>query len=233
MNAYLFAAGNGLRLRPLTDDVQKCMLPVMGKPMLEWWLDAVFQSECFDKVFVNVHHKADDVESWLKAYSWRKSRRIQVIDERAALLGTARTLAKWANIEDDFMTVYTDTFSHETMRHLQDFVEEWDRQPESVVAGLLSFDVPGDGSAGVMLHNREGIVTSFLEKSASQEGWAWAGVMFGGPKLLDEIGPKARDIARDVLAGLTGHIKIIGHVDAYDIGRGVEHYEHFNKRIRA
>ncbi len=37
--AIILAAGKGTRLRPLTDDIPKCMVEIDGKPMLEWQLD--------------------------------------------------------------------------------------------------------------------------------------------------------------------------------------------------
>ena len=66
MNCFLMCAGNGSRLSPVTDDIPKCLLKIGGKPMLAWWLDSIFASGCFDKVFVNLHHLSDRVEMWLQ-----------------------------------------------------------------------------------------------------------------------------------------------------------------------
>ena len=40
MKAFLLAAGVGSRLRPITDTIPKCMVPIDGQPMLDIWLDA-------------------------------------------------------------------------------------------------------------------------------------------------------------------------------------------------
>jgi len=45
MKAVLLAAGYGTRLRPLTDDRPKHLLPVGGRPMLDWILDSVREVE--------------------------------------------------------------------------------------------------------------------------------------------------------------------------------------------
>jgi mannose-1-phosphate guanylyltransferase len=39
MKAFILAAGHGTRLRPLTDSVPKCLLPIQGVPLLEIWLN--------------------------------------------------------------------------------------------------------------------------------------------------------------------------------------------------
>ena len=70
MKAFLLAAGLGTRLRPLTDNVPKCMLTIDGRPLLDIWLDS-FDRAGVDEVLVNVHHLADVV---LQAY-WRIARR--------------------------------------------------------------------------------------------------------------------------------------------------------------
>ncbi|TML50942.1 MAG: NDP-sugar synthase, partial [Actinobacteria bacterium] len=41
MKCVILAGGYATRLRPLTDDVPKHLLPVGGRPMLDWVLDAV------------------------------------------------------------------------------------------------------------------------------------------------------------------------------------------------
>ena len=47
INALLLAAGQGTRLRPLTLDWPKCLMPIKGRPLLEYWiciLNQIYQS---------------------------------------------------------------------------------------------------------------------------------------------------------------------------------------------
>lgn len=227
MNAFLFAAGNGMRLRPITQDFQKCLLPVRGKPILEWWLNAVFDSKKFEHVFVNVHHMADQVETWLDRYSRRTGRKIERIDERAGLLGTARTLFYYGGM-DDFMAAYTDTFCLDAYARLGWYAEVFQNQSPKILAGLLTFDAPKDGSTGNIRVDSQRIVIDFKEKSKSGI-MAWAGILFGRRTFLDELGPKDKDLASDVFPRLCEKMKCIGHIEAYDIGRGVKQYESISK----
>ena len=50
MKAVILAAGYATRLRPLTDDLPKQLLPVGGRPMLDWVLDRVREVQEVDAV---------------------------------------------------------------------------------------------------------------------------------------------------------------------------------------
>lgn len=223
MNCYLMAAGNGMRLSPITDNFQKCLLPVHGKPILEWWLDAVFKSNCFDKVFVNVHKCADEVEKWLTGYTLRSGYIVRTIDERTKLLGTAGTLY-WYLDDSDFMVAYTDTYCEDFYTYIEQSVSAFEDLPKKILVGLVSFDSPEDGSAGMIITDSLGNIVEFRDKS-DIGSVAWAGILFGKNKFLLQIKEEDVDLARDVLPRLCGRMRILSHTKAYDIGRGIEHYE--------
>ncbi|MGA1833900.1 nucleotidyltransferase family protein [Rhizobium wenxiniae] len=88
--AVVLAAGLGTRLRPITDTMPKPLVPVAGKPMIDYGLDALADAGVLRAV-VNVHHFADRMEAHLAAYP-----RLDIIisDERAQLMNSGGGLKK-------------------------------------------------------------------------------------------------------------------------------------------
>lgn len=106
MQALIFAAGLGTRLKPLTDTVPKALLPIGNrdgsapKPMLERLLVKLYK-QGFDRIVINVHHLADQVEAFCHQFlkqhpDWKLT--ITFSDERALLLETGGGIKKAASL---------------------------------------------------------------------------------------------------------------------------------------
>ena len=88
--AMVLAAGLGTRLRPITDTMPKPLVPICGKAMIDYGLDALAEAGVTSCV-VNVHHFADQMEAHLRAYPRME---ILISDERAQLMNSGGGLAK-------------------------------------------------------------------------------------------------------------------------------------------
>ncbi len=64
MRAMIFAAGLGTRLKPITDTLPKALVPIAGQPLLEHTLTKL-EKAGYNKIVINVHHFADQVEAYL------------------------------------------------------------------------------------------------------------------------------------------------------------------------
>ena len=64
MDAIILAAGLGTRLRPHTEKTPKPLLPVRGRPILDWTLGGL--PPAVDRVIVVVHYLGEQVEAYLK-----------------------------------------------------------------------------------------------------------------------------------------------------------------------
>jgi glucose-1-phosphate thymidylyltransferase len=76
MKAILLAAGYATRLRPLTDDRAKSLLPVGGRPMADWILDKVVEVDEVDEVHVVTNARFADAFT-----EWAATRNVTVHDD--------------------------------------------------------------------------------------------------------------------------------------------------------
>src|SRR5450631_2044371 len=88
--AMVLAAGNGMRMRPLTDRTPKPLITVGGKPLIDNVLDRLAATGV-ETAVVNVHYLADQIE---RHVAGRRAPRIVISDERAELLDTGGGVVK-------------------------------------------------------------------------------------------------------------------------------------------
>ena len=82
----IFAAGMGSRLRPLTDQMPKALIPVAGVPLLERVIHKLADAG-FDDITINIHHLGQQIIDFLEAHQ-NFGLRIHISDERTQLLNT-------------------------------------------------------------------------------------------------------------------------------------------------
>jgi mannose-1-phosphate guanylyltransferase len=220
MKAFLLAAGHGTRLRPHTDKVPKCLLPIRGVPMLEIWL-ALCRRYGISEVLVNTHTHADAVVDFLK--KWKDGVRVRVVEE-PELFGSAGTLRAnrdWVKSEDNFWVFYADVLTRTDLAAMLRFHSPAD------AATIAVYAVPDPGRCGIAELDNDLYVTDFVEKPAQpRSNLAFAGIMIATRQLLDAIPDKhGADIAFDVLPTLTGKTRAYYlHDYVLDIGT-IENYE--------
>lgn len=109
----IFAAGLGTRLRPLTDNMPKALVPVAGKPMLERVIVRLKEAG-FNDITINIHHFGEQIIDFLRANT-NFGVEIHISDERDMLLDTGGGIKKarpWLDGNEPFLVHNADILSN-------------------------------------------------------------------------------------------------------------------------
>ncbi len=90
--AMVFAAGLGTRLRPITDNIPKALVPIGGQPLL-WHVLMKLKTDGFERVVVNVHHFANQIIDYIRVNDCF-GLDIRISDEQGMLLETGGGIRK-------------------------------------------------------------------------------------------------------------------------------------------
>ena len=71
MKAILLAAGFGTRLLPFTYYIPKCLIPVNGRPLIDYWINDLLNAG-INEIWINTHHLNNVVIKWLKNHKYRQ-----------------------------------------------------------------------------------------------------------------------------------------------------------------
>lgn len=218
MRALLLAAGLGTRLRPLTDTVPKCLAPIHGKPLLDYWLEHLFAADV-ERVLVNLHWLPDVVRAHVAASPYRD--RIDLVHEEV-LLGTGGTvLANRAWLEGrSFLLAHADNL---TDFDVAGFQARHAARPAGCAMSMLAFRTDIPKTCGILGLGSDGVVESFHEKVENPPGnLANAAVYICEPEITDfivSLGKPVVDFSTEVIPAFMGRILAV-ETDGYhrDIG---------------
>lgn len=205
MKALLLAAGFGSRLRPLTDTVPKCLVPVADKPLLEIWLDRLTETG-MGPFLINTHYLPGQVQDFVANSPHRNQ--VHLVHE-AQLLGTAGTLIRNAGFYggEDGLLIHADNFCLADMR---DFVRAHESRPANCLMTMMTFRTDTPSSCGIVELDEQGRVTDFYEKVANPPGNLANGAVYAlSAELIDWMvrqHPSASDFSTEILPELRGRI---------------------------
>jgi mannose-1-phosphate guanylyltransferase len=205
VRALLLAAGLGTRLRPLTDTVPKCLVPIRGQPLLEIWLERLLRADV-GPLLINTHHLSGMVEAFIATSPHRDN--IKLVYEQE-LQGTAGTLIR--NLDyfngEDAMLIHADNYS---LADISAFVQAHRSRPDECVMTMMTFRTDRPQSCGIVELDGRGVVTGFHEKIANPPGnIANGGVYILSGELLVQIATAfgdAKDFSTEIIPRLTGRI---------------------------
>lgn len=218
MNALLLAAGLGTRLRPLTDHVPKCLVPIHGRPLLGYWLDMLLRGG-LAHVVVNTHYLPAQVEAFVAASPWAS--RVTLSPE-PELLGTGGTvLANAPRLGPGaFMVAHADNLCRFDVGA---FIAAHRARPAGCEITMMTFATDAPQSCGIVELDAQERVVAFHEKVASPPGnLANGAVYLFEPAVVDFLASTGRtviDLSNEVIPHFLGRIAIWRNEDYLrDIG---------------
>lgn len=165
MRAILLAAGFGKRLRPLTNSVPKCLVPIKGRPLLEIWLDRLTTAG-FGPFLINTHYLADSVADFVAACAYGSA--ITLVHENQ-LLGTAGTLSKNITFFEGGggLLIHADNYC---LADLDAFRNAHQHRPVGCEITMLTFRAKTPSTCGIVELDDRNVVRGFHEKVAHPPG---------------------------------------------------------------
>ena len=203
--AIILAGGLGTRLRPLTDTLPKCLVPIAGRPLLDYWVDALARAGVRE-ARVNNHAHADQVRAHVGQVT--ASGRLRLVESyEPELLGSAGTIAANPDLAegaDVVVIVYADNFSDVDLGRMVAFHRS---HPDPFT--MLLFRAPNPSACGIAELDAEGRVVSFVEKPEEPKSdLANGGVYVVDADAYREIAAmKAFDLGFEVLPRFVGRMR--------------------------
>lgn len=195
----ILAAGRSTRLRPLTADLPKCMVPVGGRPLIAHTVEHL-RSHGVVHLVVNLHHAGARIVEYLGdgsafgvdvRYSWER--------EILGTAGGARQAAR--SFDGPFFVWYGDNLSNLRLDDLWDF-----HAAASAEVTIALYEREDTSQSGVAEVDDDGRVRRFVEKPKPGEAtgnWVSAGVLVLEPEVLGSVpGGRGSDFGTEVLPDL-------------------------------
>jgi len=203
------SAGLGTRLRPTTDRIPKCLVPVAGRPLLDYWFER-FVPAGVRRVLINTHHFPDQVRQFaamINRDGW-SGNRFQVDEAfEPVLLGSAGTITanRWfADGADIVLIVYAVNLSGIDLKSFLEF-----HSPHGDPFTMALFRTEAPTRCGIAETDAAMRVVSFVEKPAHPKcNLANAGIYALTADAFREIADmRGFDIGFDVLPRFVGRMR--------------------------
>ncbi len=184
MKAVLLAAGEGIRLLPITATRPKHLIKVGGKPILQFCLEAVRRAG-IDEAIIVTHYMGEAIRSYF-GDGEELGLKLTFVEQKAILgTGNAAEVAE-SNLDEDFVLVYGDLlFGEDTVKTV---LSEFKKGKTAAVMGVIPVDKPE--SYGIIEQHADGRVKRIIEKPAAGKApsnLANAGVYVFSKEVFDKI----------------------------------------------
>lgn len=238
MRAVLMAGGSGTRLRPLTCDLPKPMVPVLNRPIAEHIIN-LLKLNGIDEVIATLHYLPDVMRDYFQDGSDFGIQMTYAVEEDQPL-GTAGCVKNIAELLDDtFLVISGDSITDFDLRAAIAF-----HKAHNSKATLVLTRVPNPLEFGVVITDANYRINRFLEKPSSSEIFSDTvntGIYILEPEVLDYLPENQEtDFSKDLFPQLLaegepmygyiaeGYWCDVGHLDIYREA----HYDGLYRKVK-
>jgi glucose-1-phosphate thymidylyltransferase len=158
MKALILAAGYATRLRPLTDSTPKQLLPVGGRPMVDWIVDRIVETTADEIHLVTNARFASDFERWAEDKDVQVHNDGTISNEdRLGAIGDIN----FVGLDDDLLVIAGDNLFDYS---LADYESWWRQREGSAIAVLDVHDRELAKKYGIVDVDKDHRVIGFVEK---------------------------------------------------------------------
>ncbi len=200
MKAVVLAAGEGTRLRDVTDgEIPKPMVEADGKPVLEYTLDKLVEFGV-EEIIINLHYEGEVIENYF-GHEWEGTSITYSWEEE--LLGTAGGVKKVEEkFNETFLVVYGDVV---TDIDLESFLE-LHKKKNGLGTLLVYNETENLGESSILFLDQENRIQKFIEKPSTEtikknqdrEFFTNAAIYFLETETFDYIENGFQDFSKDV-----------------------------------
>ncbi|MEG3439493.1 mannose-1-phosphate guanyltransferase [Pannus brasiliensis CCIBt3594] len=225
MRAVLMAGGSGTRLRPLTCDLPKPMVPILNRPIAEHIINLLRRHD-ITEIIVTLHYLPDVLRDYFQDGSDFGVKLTYSVEEDQPLgtAGCVKNISEW--LDETFLVISGDSITDFDLKAAIDF-----HKRKGSKATLILTRVPNPIEFGVVITDAEGRILRFLEKPSTSEIFSDTvntGTYILEPEVLDYLPNKEEsDFSKDLFPLLLqrgepmygyvadGYWCDVGHLEAY------------------
>jgi len=198
MKAMILAAGKGTRVRPLTYDLPKPMIPVLGKPVMAYLIEHL-RKHGVTEIMVNVSHLHEKIEEYFGegeqfgvqiGYSFEGYTKEdgEVVAVPIGSAGGMKKIQEFGGFFDDTTIV----LCGDALIDLDLKAALLEHRRKGAMASVITREVPWDkvSSYGVVVTDQTGRITQFQEKPKQEEAlsnFISTGIYIFEPEVIDLI----------------------------------------------
>ncbi len=184
--AFIFAAGRGERMRPLTDKTPKPLIKINGKSIIDYSIEKLDQISDFKKIIINGFYLSEQIEEHIKKLNNPKiifSRENEKVETGGGLLFARDKI----DFEKPILTINGDVLWKEKLAisDIELLCKNWNPQEHDILLGLKKTDeylgYDGNIKGGGDFYFKEGKLFKIPEKRMTH---VFVGLQIINPKIL-------------------------------------------------